>query len=170
MPKYGLAVVNNYGSLVIDNDHKVMVFSERGSFRIESRYSDREGYGSVVFLKPIYTSEPPQVFLRHVSGVHSSLGVYITLLGGPGRWTGFAVTSAVRGGALQNYLMEFVVCKFADQPSAQPFGLNLFDAAGRPVFSSDDRVVRYHKFAKNWEKVVGAQVDYLLQQCRHRSG
>ncbi len=159
MPDYGLAVVNNYGSLVIDNDHKVMVFSERGTFRIESRYSDREGYGTVSFIRGIHTNEPPQVFLRHVSGVHTSLGVYITLLGGPGHWTGFAVTSAVRGGALQNYVMEFVVCKFADQPSSEPFGLNLFDGYGRPVFSSQDKIVRYHKFAKHWEKIVGAQVD-----------
>lgn len=159
MSDYGLAVVNNYGSLVISNEHKVMVFSERGSFRIESRYSDGEGYGSVLFSRAIHTNEPPQVFLRHVSGVHAALGVYITLLGGPGHWTGFAVTSAVRGGELQNYLMEFVACKFADRPGSEPFGLNLFDSQARPVFSSQDKIVRYHKFAKHWEKIAGAQVD-----------
>lgn len=160
MALHGLAVVNNYGSILITNDYKIMVFSERGEFRIQSRYTDKEGSGSVTFSRVIRTDEPPQLFLRHVSGVHSKLGVYITLLGGPGNWTGFTVTSAVRfGDQLQNYLMEFVACKFADAPSEDRYGLNLFDESGRPLFSSSDKVVRYSKFAKEWTKASGSQVD-----------
>ncbi|WP_432218769.1 hypothetical protein ACREYJ_06035 [Pseudomonas kribbensis] len=160
MADYGLSVSNIYGAVVISSSYKVMVFSERGSFRIQSRYSDKEGYGSVTFAKPVYTQEAPQVFLRHVSGVHASLGLFITMLGGPGNWTGFLITSAVRvGNTLQNYLIEYVVCKYSDQPSRQPYGMNIYDAQGQVVFSSDDKVVRYTKFAKNWTLVVGNQVD-----------
>jgi hypothetical protein len=160
MAEYGLSVTNTYGSVVISSSCKVMVFSERGNFRIQSRYSDQEGYGSVTFLRPIHTQEAPRIFVRHVSGVHTSLGIYTTLLGGPGNWTGFLITSAARGGStLQNYLIEYVVCKFADQPSSQLYGMNIYDAQGGVAFSSDDKIVRYSKFAKNWTLVVGNQVD-----------
>lgn len=160
MADYGLSVTNTYGAVVISSTYKVMVFSERGSFRIQSKYTDREGSGAVTFVRPILTQEAPQVFFRHVNGFHTSLGVYITMLGGPGNWTGFLVTSAVRNGSnLQNYLMEYVICKFSDQPSPQRYGMNIFDAQGRIVFSSEDRVVRYHKFAKSWSLVVGDYVD-----------
>jgi hypothetical protein len=157
---YGLSVVNNYGAVVISSEYKVMVFSERGTFRIISQYTDTEGYGAVAFIRPVLTQEPPQVFVRHVSGVHPSLGIYTTMLGGPGNWTGFRVTSAVRGNPnLQNYSMEYVSCKYADQPSPQLYGMEIRDSSGKIVFTSSDRVVRYSKFAKNWRRVQGNYVD-----------
>jgi hypothetical protein len=159
MDEYGLSVTNNSGSVLISNDYRMLVFSERGNFNITSRYTDREGAGSVVFARPIQTSEAPQIFLRHVRGVHSSLGVYITLAGGPGNWTGFAVTSAVRNGSsLQDYDMEFVACKYSNQTSKDMYGLELYDGAAQPIFASDDRVVTYSKFAKNWTRAQGSTV------------
>lgn len=160
MDEYGLSVTNNSGSVLISNEYRMLVFSERGSFKITSRYTDREGAGAVTFSKPIQTSEAPQVFLRHVRGVHSSLGVYITLAGGPGNWTGFTITSAVRaGGSLQDYDMEFVACKYSNQTSRELYGLELYDGDSKPIFASDDRVVTYSKFAKNWTKTTGSTVE-----------
>jgi hypothetical protein len=160
MSDYGLAVTNAYGSVVISSAYKVMIFSERGSFRVLSRYTDREGSAIVTFLKPILTQEAPQLFFRHVSGFHTSLGVYITMLGSPGSWTGFVVVSAVcNGKTLQNYLIEYVACKFSDQPSAQRYGMNIYGPQGGIVFSSDDKVVKYSKFAKSWVLIKGNYVD-----------
>lgn len=157
---YGLEVVNNFGSVSISSEHKVLVFSERGTFRIRSEYTDRVGHGEVVFSKVITTVEAPQVFVRYESGVHNDLGLYSRLQGGPGNWTGFKVVSAVRGNPnLQNYLMEYVSCKFADQQASNSYGLNIWDYMGRPVFSSSDRVVRYNKFAKAWTLAIGNYVD-----------
>ncbi|QPG62051.1 hypothetical protein HFV04_021350 [Pseudomonas sp. BIGb0427] len=160
MAEYGFYASNDFGSVTITSTYKVMVFSERGTFNITSRYTDRPGSGLVTFAKPILTLEPPQVFLRHVSGVHSTLGLYVTMLGSSGGWTGFLITSAVRGGnQLQSYLVEYVACKYADAPSAEMYGRNIWDANGRIVFSSSDRVVRFNKFTKNWTKSQGVNVD-----------
>lgn len=157
---YGISVVNDYGSIIVDSDYKVMVFSERGTFRITSKYTDKEGGGVVVFVRAILTQEPPQVFLRCVSGVHNNLGIYITMLGAAGAWTGFKITSAVRGGkSLQNYLVEYVSCKYADQPCATSYGMEIRNANGNIVFSSSDRIVKYGKFAKNWVLTSGIGVD-----------
>lgn len=160
MDEYGLSVTNSSGSILISNDYRMLVFSERGNFKITSRYTDREGSGTVTFTKAIQTTEAPQIFLRHVRGVHSSLGVYITLAGGPGNWMGFTVTSAVRGGSsLQNYDMEFVACKYANQTSKELYGLELYDGAANPIFASDDRAVTYSNFAKKWTRTQGSTVD-----------
>lgn len=160
MANFGISVTNNSNSVMITSQYKIMVFSERGTFRIQSQYTDKEGSGAVNFLKPILTQEPPQIFLRHVSGVHPNLGVYTTILGGPGNWTGFRMTSAVRGGStLQNYLVEYVSCKYADKQSTDLFGMNIWDEAGVILFSASDRVVRYSKFSKVWTKTAGSTVD-----------
>lgn len=163
MVDYGFSALNDNSSVIVGSKYKVMVFSERGVFSIKSRFTDKEGQGAVVFVKPILTQEPPQIFVRHVSGVHSSLGVYTTMSGGPGNWTGFVITSAVRNGSsLQNYSMEYVSCKFADQPSPELYGINIRDENTRMVFSSADKVVRYSKFAKNWTIQKGDTVDIYL--------
>ncbi|MDC3735397.1 hypothetical protein KDL27_06340 [Pseudomonas syringae pv. syringae] len=160
MVDYGFSAVNGSSSVIISSKYKVLVFSERGQFSITSQYTDKEGFGSVVFTRPVLTQEPPQIFVRHISGSHPSLGVYTTMSGSPGNWTGFLVTSAVRpGGTLQNYSMEFVSCKFADQPSSQVYGMNIRDEGGRIVFSSSDKIVRYSKFAKGWTLQKGDLVD-----------
>lgn len=157
---YGLSVVNDYGAVVIDSDHKVLIFSERGNFNIQSRYTDREGYGNATFTKPILTQEPPQLFVRYVSGLHSNLGIYTTMLGSPGNWTGFRVTSAVRGNPnLQNYLMEYVSCKYAYQHNESDYGMEVYDKLGDIVFTSGDRIVRFGKFTKDWSLTVGNSVD-----------
>ncbi|RMN34762.1 hypothetical protein ALQ61_04152 [Pseudomonas coronafaciens pv. zizaniae] len=160
MVDYGFSAVNGASSVIIGSKYKVLVFSERGQFAITSRYTDKEGFGSVVFARPILTQEPPQIFVRHITGSHPDLGIYTTMSGGPGNWTGFLVTSAVRfGGAVQNYSMEYVSCKFADQPSPEVYGMNIRDDAWRIVFSSADKIVRYSKFAKNWTLQKGDMVD-----------
>ncbi|MBM0213017.1 hypothetical protein ALQ72_05112 [Pseudomonas syringae pv. maculicola] len=160
MADYGFSAINDGSSVIVSNKYKVMVFSERGQFSITSRYSDREGSGTVVFIRPIRTQEPPQVFVRHISGSHASLGVYTTMSGGPENWTGFLITSAVRSGnILQNYSMEYVSCKFADQPSTEIYGMNIKGENQQIVFSSADRIVRYSKFAKNWTVLKGSTVD-----------
>lgn len=161
MADYGLSVNNDYGSTVISSDYKIMVFSERGTFNITSRFSDAEGNGSVTFNKPITTQEPPQVFVRFVSGVHTDLSLYTGLYGGPGNWTGFIVVSAAQGGSnLQNYNLEYVSCMYSNLRSKSGYGLELFDYQGNPIYSSSDNVVRFSKFSRSWTLIQGNQVDY----------
>lgn len=148
---YGLSAINSTGNVVISSDNKVLVFSERGQFRIQSRYTDRPGYGAANFAMPILTQEPPQIFLRIIVPSHPSLSLYTTILGGPGKWTGFKVTSGTMGGKyLQNHLMEFVSCKYADQRSSSVYGMEIYDENANVDFSSSDRVVRYSRFTKSW--------------------
>lgn len=160
MADYGFSAINDFSSFIISSTYKVLVFSERGSFSIQSRNTDRPGYGAVNFAKTILTQEAPQVFIRLVAASHGDLGLYITMQGGPGGWTGFKVVSAVRGGStLQNYALEYVVCKFADQSSTQPYALDIRGPNNEVVFSSQDKAVRYGRFAKNWSKYIGVNVD-----------
>lgn len=159
MADYGLSVTNNGGSVIISNSYKIMVFSERGSFRITSPFTDKQGQGSYVFAKPITTQEPPQIFFGNLSGLHPRVSVYLTLLGGPGNWTGFVAYSAIAGGnQLQNTYVEFVACKYSNAPNPNQFGMNLWDANGNIIYNSEDRVVRYSKFGKNWRFVTGQTV------------
>lgn len=163
MADYGFSAVNNHRSVIISSVYKVMVYSERGNFRIVSRYTNRPGYGQVVFQRPVLSQEPPQVFVRLETTRHNDLGLYITLQGGPGHWTGFKVVSAVRfGSVLQDYTLEYVICKFADRHNQQPYGLDIRGSGGEPVFSAHDNVVRYSKFAKRWVKQGGTLVDIYV--------
>ncbi|WP_439851163.1 hypothetical protein ACTACG_07440 [Pseudomonas syringae] len=160
MSEYGFSALNDNNSVIISSKYKVMVFSERGQLSIKSQATNKEGRGTVVFARPIQTQEPPQIFVRHVSGSHSILSVYTTMSGGPANWTGFLITSAVRSGStLQNYSVEYVSCKFSDQPSPEIYGMNIKDENSRIVFSSADKIVRYSKLAKNWTVQKGDVVD-----------
>lgn len=160
MADFGLSVTNDFGSVIISSDYKVLVFSERGTFSIKSTNTDVEGSGSVTFNKPIRTQEPPQIFVRFVSGVHNTLSFYTGLFGGPGNWTGFLVVSAVRGNPnLQNYTLEYVSCMYSNLKSTSDYGLELFDYQGNPIYTSSDNVVRFSKFSKNWTLTQGNFVD-----------
>lgn len=161
MSDFGLSVTNDYGSIIISSGYKIMVFSERGTFNITSQYTNKEGQGSVSFTKTIRTQEPPQVFVRFVSGVHDDLAIFTILSGGPGSWTGFRVVSAVRGNPnLQNYTLEYVSCMYSNLKSTSDYGLELFDYQGNTIYTSSDNVVRFSKFSKNWTLTQGNQVDY----------
>lgn len=160
MADYGLTVVNDYGATVIDSKRKVLVFSERGSFFITSKFIDASGLGIYNFLKPVRTQAPPQIFLRTVSASNASIALYIvTTTGGPGNWTGVGVMSGAGGTELQRHNMEIVVCKYSDTPPKSDYGMILRDEKGQLLFSSDDRVVRYSRFTKNWTKVNGVTID-----------
>ncbi|UEH09625.1 hypothetical protein [Pseudomonas sp. HN8-3] len=148
---YGLSVVNNSGSTVINSSKKILVFSERGAFAIKSRHSDSQGVGIYNFIKPIKTLAPPQIFLRTVSATSSSIILYVVIMyGGAGNWTGVGFTSGAGGIDLQNHNMEIVVCKYSDALPASQYGMVLRDENGAILFSAEDRVVRYSRFTKNW--------------------
>lgn len=160
MADFGLSVVNDFGSVIVSNTYKIMVFSERGNFQVTSQYTDAEGQGTVTFAKPITTQEPPQVFVRFVTGVHNNLGMFTVLLGGPGNWTGFRVVSAVRGNPnLQNYTLEYVSCMYSNLKSTSNYGLELSDGQGNIIYTSSDNVVRFGKFSKVWTLTKGNTVD-----------
>ncbi|MCE0849383.1 hypothetical protein LU689_05575 [Pseudomonas asiatica] len=151
MAEYGFRAVNDFGSVTISSVYKVLVFSERGTYQVTSQYTDRGGEGAVTFIKPITTQEAPQVFVRVQSASHANLGIYISMVGSPGYWTGFRTFSAAPGiSPLQNFTLEYVTCKFADSVQETGYGMNIRDANGVPVFSAQDKIVRYSKFATNW--------------------
>lgn len=160
MAEYGFSAINNQLSVVISNKYKVLVFSERSQFNIRSSKTDANGYGAATFAKVVRSQEAPQIFVRVVSASHPNLGLYITILGSPGAWTGFRVTSAARGGStLQNYVVEFVVCKFTDSYNLQVYGSEVRGENNEPVYSSADKVVKFSRFTKVWTKLNGSGVD-----------
>ena len=162
MAEYGFRAINDFGSVTISSAYKVLVFSERGTYQVNSQYTDRGGEGSVSFSKTITTIEAPQVFVRVAAASHANLGVYVSMVGSPGNWTGFRTFSAAPGSSpLQNFTLEYVACKFADSVQATGYGMNIRDANGVPVFSAQDKVVRYSKFATSWTMVTNAD-DYRV--------
>ncbi|WP_028941632.1 hypothetical protein [Pseudomonas vranovensis] len=163
MAEYGFQAVNDYSTITISSTYKVMVFSERGMVRITSSYTDRGGQGQATFIRPIYTQEAPQLFVRVQSASHGALGLAVTLLGGPGNWTGFQLDSAATGAApLQDFTLEYVSCKFADAVQNSGYGLNIWDANGIPVFNARDKIVRYSKFATSWSMAVDTSISRVF--------
>ncbi|MEN5036733.1 hypothetical protein [Pseudomonas sp. TWI929] len=158
MAEYGFQAVNDSGTVTITSTYKLLVFSERGTVRVTSAYIDRGGQGQATFTRPVLTQAPPQIFIRVQSASHSSLGVYATVLGAPGNWTGFIIDSAATGSSpLQNFTLEYVACKFADVLSGTGYGMEIRDANNSPVFSAADKVVRFSKFATVWTLSVNQQ-------------
>lgn len=150
MADYGLAVTNDSGSVIISSEYKLLVFSERGTFRITSSNTDTPGYGSATFLKPVLSIEPPQIFVRYASGPSSNISIYIRVIGSAGNWTGFRVVAGAGGSVLKNDLIDFVVCKFSDRVSTDTYGMQLWDAAGNPIYTSSDTPVKYSRFTSTW--------------------
>mgnify|MGYP001760002774 CR=1 FL=1 len=159
MSDYGFRVINDYGSTTISSLNKVLVYSQRGSFSITSKYTDRPGYGAIVFSRPVLTAEPPQLFFRWVSGSLSSITVYITMTGGAGYWTGCNVISGAGGSVLQDHNIEYVVCQTVSTRATSDFGLEVFDSNESITYNSDARVVKYSQFTKHWEWVRGSVSD-----------
>lgn len=157
---YGLLVVNNSGSTVINSNRKILVFSERGAFAIKSKHSDSQGVGIYNFIKPIKTQAPPQIFLRTVSATNPSIVLYLVIMyGSAGNWTGVGFTSGAGGANLQNHDMEIVVCKYSDALPTSQYGMVLRDKVGDILFSAEDRIVRYSRFTKNWVRTRGTFTD-----------
>lgn len=148
---YGFQALNNSGSVTISTQFKPLVFHLRGTVNVTSEYTNRPGYGTVTLTTPVTTPEPPSLFVRYVSGLHPSISVYFTWLGGPGNWTGFRITSAAFGGrVLQNHLLEWVVCKFTNTSPASGYGLQLYDSDSQPIYGTHEKLVKYSKFTKSW--------------------
>ena len=156
---FGLEVIGDSKTVTISSYNKVLVFSERGGFSIQSRFSDATGTGTVNFVKPVLTQEAPQIFLRLVTPNGPNLTIYTTILGGPGYWTGFRITSAASG-FIQSHSLEYVCCKYSDNVSSDPYGLQIWDKDGTPIYASSDRVVRYSNFTKASTYSAGATVPH----------
>lgn len=154
---FGLEVIGDSKAVTISSYNKVLVFSERGSFSVQSRFSDATGTGVVSFTKPVRTEEAPQLFVRIVTPNGPVLTIYTTILGGPGNWTGFRITSAASG-FIQGHTLEYVCCKYSDNVSSDTYGLQIWDKDGGPIYASSDRVVRYGKFTKSWTYSAGGTV------------
>lgn len=164
----GLEIVNDNGSVIINPDHKLQVVSERGSFRVRSSYTDKPGYGTVTFIKPITTETTPTVFVRYITGNFTFFSAYFRFLGSPGNWTGFRIISSVSNGSqLQNHLLEYVSCKYVDSLSPMDAGLQLFDSTGAPIFDSNYRPVKYSKMATTWRcvRTEGNWVSWVTAYC-----
>lgn len=147
---YGLQVTNNSNVVTVSNVYKPLIFHRRGTVNVASAFSDRPGYGTVTFPAAITTPEPPSLFLRHVSGVHSSMSIYYRWLGSSGNWTGFTVISGVSGGALQNHILEWVACKYTNTSVNSGYGMQLYNASGQPIYNTTERMVRFSRFTKAW--------------------
>ncbi|QLG93505.1 hypothetical protein HZF02_16755 [Pseudomonas yamanorum] len=150
---FGISVTGDAGAVTISSENKVLVFSERGRYNIVAS-GNRVGVGTVTFVNPIRTQEAPQIFIRIWSASGPSLAAYFRVLGGPGNWTGFQTTSGATQDS-QLHDIEYVACKFSDSTTKSSYGLQIYDESGGPIFSSDDRVVRYKKFTKSWRYIAG---------------
>ncbi|WP_422421420.1 hypothetical protein [Pseudomonas sp. GZD-222] len=151
MDEYGFQAVNGQSSVTISSVFKLLVFSERGTIRITSKYIDSSGQGRAYFATPIRTQEPPQIFVKMRSASHHTLGVYVTVVGSPGNWTGFQLDSGANGiNPLQDHTLDYVVCQFSDDVQVGGYGMNIWDQHGVPLFTSKDKIVKYGKFANSW--------------------
>lgn len=154
MDDFGFEAVNDGGTVTVSSNTRLLVFSERGTVRISSAYSDKPGYGSVTLQKPIRTMTTPEIFVRVQSHNRDIVSVYFTFIGGPGNWTGFKITAAAGStNNLIDHTFEFVACKYSDSPSAETYGMEFYsaDGSGDVLFNSTDKPVIFDRFTKLWQ-------------------
>lgn len=153
---FGFEAINLGGSVIISPSNTHLAFVERGTISVlNNSVVDRPAVGSAAFMKPITSKEPPQVFVRLQSSRHSGLEAYMRIDGSPGNWTGFTMwASAFGGSTLPLYVLEFCVCANVSSAPASGFGMSVFDADGKPVFSSTDKLVKFSKFTKKWSITI----------------
>lgn len=153
MAEYGLEATNNSNVVTVSNNSRLLVFSERGTVRVRSSHSNTPGYGSVTLAKPIKTTATPEIFVRVSSFNRTSISVYFTFIGAPGNWTGFKITAAAGGtNNLMDHTLEYVACKYSDSPSAEDYGMELYDetGSGEVIFNSTDSPVIFDRFTKRF--------------------
>jgi|GEM_PF-1587622 len=153
MAEFGLEATNNSNVVTISNNARLLVFSERGTVNVRSSYSDRPGYGTVTLAKPIRTTATPEIFVRVASFNRASVSVYFTFIGSPGNWTGFKITAAAAGvNNLIDHVLEYVACKYSDSPSAEDYGVEMYNenGSGEVIFNSTDAPALFDRFTKRW--------------------
>ncbi len=157
----GFEAVNDFDSITISDSHRVLVFAERGTFIATSSNSNTPGYATVTFGRPLTTPAVPELFIRLIDANRASVECYFRFLGGPGNWTGFVMTfAASSAGNLMRHTLEYVLCKFSDSPAISDYGMEFYDASGNGAvtFNSDDKIVRFNRFTKQWVFLSAADI------------
>ena len=144
---YGLQFTNNSNVVTLDSEYARLSVIATGRF---SPNADG-GLGSLTAFPVAVTSqEPPLVFVRPdtVGGIAGLCKM--SLVGGPGNWTGFyvraynAITAPPNG--------RYFVAAFLAQPVAQ-YGLAMWDSAGKLLFNSGTPAALFTRAFQNWTYV-----------------
>lgn len=149
---FGFQATNELGSLTISDNFPNLVFQERGQIIVRNTsVTDRPAYGVSYFNQPVTQQSPPNIFIRFNSGNHETCNIYMSMLGSPGNWIGFAVwAGAIGGTTLPRHVLDYVLCKFTDSKPATGFGMVVYDSQGNQTYKSEDKSVKFSKFTKSW--------------------
>ncbi|MDH1236566.1 hypothetical protein [Stutzerimonas stutzeri] len=172
---YGFKVVNDNGSIVVDDQHITLSVVAEGALNYEAGlfYNRHQGYylyrdiqfGMTlrgVFPFVINSREAPLVVLIPTSpsgAIHS-----YQPLGSPGAWWGFEVAYRHsfylpyegRYGAIPPINWRYVVARMDMVPqSNEQWGIRVFNEQGRITFDSGVRIVRLKQHLRNWIETGG---------------
>ena len=154
---YGLQFINNSNSVVVDSEFARLCVIESG------RYSPNanNGYGALVtFARVVTFQNPPLVFVRPdtVAGVAQLGGMRV--IGGPGNWTGFYVSTYNTIGFPPNG--KYFVGSFGGQ-SVSSYGMRLWDGNAQVLFDSGTVCASFTRSFQNWTYLfyqLGPQCEY----------
>jgi len=123
---YGFLAINDYGYVQIDAE------TPRLSVLSSGTYQGTSMKVTVSFPSPITTQEPPCVFIRPSTSSGTELYYAMSILGNPGGWTGFSIST--RNVA---YLPsgKWFAAVFAPTASAT-YGLRIWDSSAVRVYDS----------------------------------
>lgn len=143
---YGIEVRNNGNRLVIDGNRANYFLVERSERTVTFQEQSGSNTGTV-FYKPqsvhfsttINDSDPPLVFIRHVSGEPVSV---VKMNGGPGNWYGFdAMTNCTMGNAgdvsQKTSTLEFEIYVVANDALARAQQAGFFYDSGAGIIIND---------------------------------
>lgn len=159
---FGFQAINNSGSVTINDNFPLLIFSERGQVVVENTsVVDRPAEGSFLFLRPKKQLSPPKIFVRFNSGRHGSCDVYLAMIGSPGNWTGATIyAGAIGGGILPRHVLDYVVCETTPPDLVDEYGMVIYNSLGQPTYKSEDKLVKYTKFTSSWSSSASDQFTY----------
>jgi len=135
MAGFGLSVINDAGTVVIDSEFSRLCVFYHGP------YSSPGQLVNIYFAQAVKTQEPPLIFLRpNNNGATATFGT--GYLGGPGNWVGVTIYGNGTSG------MVFVAA--FDASPVSDFGMRLWDGAGKLVFDSGTPAASFTRVIPNW--------------------
>lgn len=146
---YGLMTRGDAGNVQIDGRSGVLNVLAEGSY---AGYGSSSGEGTLVtFPAAIATQAPPLLFLNPDTAAVNAGRVDLALVrpvGSPGNWTGFRV----RGRYVQYpHTGKYFAAGMAPSPSADGYGLRLWDGSGQQIFDSGHRLAKLIGPAGKWK-------------------
>lgn len=153
---YGFFARGVNGQMIIDDAHYVYHVLFKSSYTIEANTTNAV---TITFPQAVRTQEPPHVYVSIGQG---GLGSFL-LTGSEGNWTGFTLRPDIVGARIT---YRYFVCTYTPSPSADQYGMRIYNASGQLIFDSGYTGVIFLYATRNYVRtdVQGTQFTWTTAE------